>query len=114
MTDFDDFMVTPVLIEHYEPTTDAHGDRVFTSTGATSVAAYLEPQSTVESLSGQTTATETWLMVLPAGTSISQHDMIVAGVHTFSVDGHPLPFGNVTPTGSDGHHIEVRLVRSAG
>lgn len=94
-------------------TTDEYGNVTPNWTSGTTSTAYdgfLEQTESTEVTVGRDTIVTDWRVLLPAAAVIDEHSRVTAGGRTFEVVGHP--HAVETPAGV--HHIEARLVDSAG
>lgn len=111
-----DLLTVAVTVHHRAPFVDSNGERAWAVTVGRQVCAHVEPSDArtvdVETLSGQTSATETVEVTFPAGTVVGRHDLLDIGGDLWEVVGHPRRWTDATSPVE--HHVEVTCRRTDG
>jgi head-tail adaptor len=105
-------LVRPVTILQATTTTDRNGatSRSWTSPTLTDTTGWLAQNTATEDLNHRDGEISTWVLYLPADTTIAATDRVVLDGQTFEVTGPPNPAW--TPRGV--HHLEVTVKLMVG
>lgn len=90
---------------------DEFGNEISTETNVATVGELQQTQRTEPAAQGELSIT-TWLLVLPAGTSIDTGDAVIVDNHTYEVIGAPWQARN--PRTQVASHVEATLRRTVG
>lgn len=105
---------TPHVVTAIDPaeTTDGYGDTVLDYTSGTrrDIAAYVQPQNTAETHSGDRNAVAVELIVFTEDNDVTARQRFEWNGATYRISGRP--DGWDTPEGF--HHTEMRLTRATG
>lgn len=107
-------LTRPVTILTAGETTDSYGNTVtdWTSPERVTVNGYVEQRARGENTDGRTLEEQTWLLVVPAETALTEHSRIVVDGDVFETVGPPHEVWN--PRLRRTAHLEATLVRTAG
>lgn len=95
----------------WDTTLDAYGDQTATTTTASTVCE-LQQQQAQEHTDPGTIADSSWLLVLPAGTTVKTGDTVTVAGDEYEIAGEPWPARN--PRTGAASHIECTAKRVTG